>query len=53
MADQTLSIPSSPGGIVSYKESYKSNLSMSPYVVVFLIVAVVLGRVAIKLILKI
>ena len=49
--DTKISTPSGQGGLVTYNETYgKSKLSMSPNFVIFLIVAVVFGMAALKII---
>ena len=44
MADNKIRLPSSGGGLVNYKEEYKSKFLFSPIIVVVLIVIVILAE---------
>ncbi len=43
MADNKIQLPSSGGGLLRYSDEIKSNIVLSPYSVVFLIVAAIIG----------
>ena len=43
MADNKIQLPSSGGGLIRYSDEVKSNIMLSPYAVVFLIVMIIGG----------
>ncbi len=42
MAEQKIQMPSSGGGLVRYFDGYKAKLEISPFTVVWMIVAVII-----------
>ncbi len=49
MADEKIRMPASFGGLTRYFEDYKSKIELKPEYVIFLIVAVVLAEVALRI----
>jgi len=52
MADKGLNLPSGTGGLVRFKEEYKSKFDLKPSQVVAFIITIVIFRLALKIFIK-